>query len=137
MPTLEDSTQTILTLRKAASLLFAEISEASGMIRLQKSTGSTGLNKSRTRSFLLTETTRILICLIRSRSQSGTEEKSMQSGEICHLIRGLVFDIEGVRSFTFDGARSNDIRDGILSPDDYNIKDKIKELGKAFIPRCS
>ena len=49
---------------------------------------------------------------------------------IYHLMRGQVFDIEGVRFFTFGGARSHDIRDGILSPEDPNIKDKIKRLEK-------
>ncbi len=45
-------------------------------------------------------------------------------------MRGQVFDIEGVRFFTFGGARSHDIRDGILSQADPNIKGKIKKLDR-------
>lgn len=43
---------------------------------------------------------------------------------IIHLMRGQVFDIEGVRFFTFGGARSHDISAGILSKDDplFDIK---------------
>ncbi len=37
---------------------------------------------------------------------------------VIHLCRGQVFNIEGKRFFTFGGASSHDIRDGILEPND-------------------
>ena len=49
---------------------------------------------------------------------------------IIHLMRGQIFDIEGVRFFTFGGARSHDIQDGILSLDDPDIHNKIKKLNR-------
>ena len=44
---------------------------------------------------------------------------------VLHLMRGYVFNIDGTKIFTFGGAASHDIRDGVLDP----IKDrqKIKE----------
>lgn len=33
---------------------------------------------------------------------------------VLHLMRGQVFDIDGLKCFTFGGAQSNDISDGIL-----------------------
>ena len=36
---------------------------------------------------------------------------------VLHLMRGYVFDIEGLNVFTFGGARSHDIKDGIISTD--------------------
>ena len=45
---------------------------------------------------------------------------------IIHLMRGQVFDIDGLKFFTFGGAASHDISDGILCPD--NWKQKAKEL---------
>lgn len=47
---------------------------------------------------------------------------------ILHLMRGQIFDIEGIRFFTFGGARSQDISAGILSPDDPHFWDKKKRL---------
>jgi hypothetical protein len=38
---------------------------------------------------------------------------------VLHLMRGYVFDFEGKRFFTFGGASSHDIKDGILNPDNY------------------
>lgn len=38
---------------------------------------------------------------------------------IYHLMRGYVFDICDKKIFAFGGARSHDIQDGILDPDDY------------------
>jgi hypothetical protein len=40
---------------------------------------------------------------------------------IIHLMRGQVFDIEGLKVFTFGGASSHDISDGILEPGDWRI----------------
>ena len=39
---------------------------------------------------------------------------------IYRLLRGEVYEIQGKRFFTFGGARSHDIDDGILDPDDYD-----------------
>ncbi len=39
---------------------------------------------------------------------------------VLHLIRGEIFKIDGKKIFAFGGARSHDIRDGILDP----VKDK-------------
>ena len=47
---------------------------------------------------------------------------------VFHLMRGQVFNLCGKKVFTFGGASSHDIRDGILEPDDPDIKQKIKEL---------
>ncbi len=44
---------------------------------------------------------------------------------VLHLRRGEIFDINGKTFFTFGGARSHDIRDGILDPE--KDKKKIKE----------
>lgn len=38
---------------------------------------------------------------------------------IYHLMRGYIFELCGKSFFTFGGARSHDIDDGILNPDDY------------------
>lgn len=38
---------------------------------------------------------------------------------IYHLMRGYVFEIEGKKFFVFGGASSHDIRDGIISREDY------------------
>lgn len=41
---------------------------------------------------------------------------------VIHLKRGQVFNLQGKTFFTFGGAKSHDIRDGILEPDDPRIK---------------
>ena len=51
---------------------------------------------------------------------------------VIHLMRGQVFDIDGVSVFTFGGARSHDIRDGILEPDDPRIKRWYADYDKPF-----
>ena len=38
---------------------------------------------------------------------------------IYHLIRGYVFEFCGKKFFAFGGAKSHDIRDGVLNPEDY------------------
>ena len=45
-------------------------------------------------------------------------------------MRGQIFDIGGVRFFTFGGARSHDISDGILSLDDPDLREKIGRLNR-------
>ena len=46
---------------------------------------------------------------------------------VLHLMRGEVFDIDGKTIFTFGGARSRDIQDGILN---LNEEEKIYEYRK-------
>lgn len=42
---------------------------------------------------------------------------------IIHLMRGQVFDIDGLKFFTFGGAASHDISDGVLEIDDPRVKE--------------
>ena len=53
---------------------------------------------------------------------------------IIRLMRGQVYDIGGVRFFTFGGAASHDIDGGILEPDDPDFKRKKKELDRGWKP---
>lgn len=53
---------------------------------------------------------------------------------VIHLMRGQIFDIEGVSFFTFGGASSHDIDGGILEPDDPDFKKKRKELNNGILP---
>ena len=50
------------------------------------------------------------------------------SDNIFHLCRGQVFDIYGKKFFTFGGAASHDISDGILDPADPDFKKKYLKL---------
>lgn len=47
---------------------------------------------------------------------------------VIHLMRGQIFQIEGKVFFTFGGASSHDISDGILEPDDPDFKKKKRKL---------
>ena len=49
---------------------------------------------------------------------------------ILHLMRGEVFIIEDKKFFTFGGASSHDIQDGILDYNDKDWRKKAKELNK-------
>ena len=49
---------------------------------------------------------------------------------VLHLMRGEVFTIEGKKLFTFGGASSHDIKDGILDYNDENWRDKARELDR-------
>lgn len=51
---------------------------------------------------------------------------------IIHLMRGQVFEIDGVSLFTFGGASSHDIQDGILEKDNPRIKEWNKNPFKMF-----
>ena len=53
---------------------------------------------------------------------------------VIHLMRGQVFDIDGLSFFTFGGATSHDIDGGVLEPDDPDFKKKRKELNKGILP---
>lgn len=50
---------------------------------------------------------------------------------VIHLMRGQIFTLQGRTFFTFGGASSHDISDGILKLDDPNLKLKIKRLEHA------
>lgn len=45
---------------------------------------------------------------------------------VYHLMRGYIFDICDKKIFAFGGARSHDIRDGILNPADFSTKKEYK-----------
>ena len=47
---------------------------------------------------------------------------------VIHLMRGQVFELAGKKIFTFGGAASHDISDGVLEVTDPDIKQKIKDL---------
>lgn len=49
---------------------------------------------------------------------------------VIHLMRGQVFEIAGKRIFTFGGARSHDISDGILEYTDPQLKEKKGNLNR-------
>lgn len=51
---------------------------------------------------------------------------------VIHLMRGQVFDIEGLKVFTFGGASSHDIKDGVLESGDPRIKIWSKDYDKLF-----
>ncbi len=50
------------------------------------------------------------------------------AGNIRHLMRGQIFDLDGQKIFTFGGAKSHDIQDGILDPADPGFKMKERLL---------
>ena len=52
---------------------------------------------------------------------------------IYHLLRGQVYTIEGKRFFTFGGAASHDIDDGILDPESFKTKDGFKNKERIWI----
>lgn len=51
---------------------------------------------------------------------------------VIHLMRGQVYDIEGLKVFTFGGASSHDIKDGILELGDPKIKRWNRDYTKLF-----
>ena len=51
---------------------------------------------------------------------------------VIHLMRGQIFNIEYRTFFTFGGARSHDIKDGILEIDDPRIKSWRKDPDKMY-----
>ena len=48
---------------------------------------------------------------------------------VYHLMRGYVFDIDGCSIFVFGGARSHDIKDGIIKPCEF-------DSGEDFLKTC-
>ena len=59
------------------------------------------------------------------------------SDSVYHLMRGQVFEIEENLFFTFGGASSHDIRDGILEKDDERISKWYKEFRQFRINHVS
>lgn len=53
---------------------------------------------------------------------------------VIHLMRGQVFEIDGIKLFAFGGASSHDIDGGILELDDPDIMLKRKELMWGGLP---
>ena len=51
---------------------------------------------------------------------------------VIHLKRGQVFEIQGKKFFTFGSAKSHDIQDGILDPDDFDDYDEFRETWKRW-----
>lgn len=51
---------------------------------------------------------------------------------VLHLMRGQVFTIEDHTFFTFGGASSHDIQDGILDPNDYDSYDDFRKVWKQW-----
>ena len=51
---------------------------------------------------------------------------------VLHLKRGQVFELEGKKIFTFGGASSHDIKNGVLEPDDPRIKEWKKDCFRQF-----
>lgn len=51
---------------------------------------------------------------------------------IIHLMRGQVYEICGKKIFTFGGAKSHDIQDGILEPGDNRIHKWSRDYYKMF-----
>ena len=47
---------------------------------------------------------------------------------IIHLMRGEIYDLDGLKCVAFGGARSHDVQEGILELDDPNFIMKKKEL---------
>lgn len=51
---------------------------------------------------------------------------------VSHLMRGQVFDIQGKKFFTFGGASSHDVQNGILEQDDPRINEWYRDYDKMF-----
>ncbi|MBE5961667.1 MAG: metallophosphoesterase, partial [Lachnospiraceae bacterium] len=52
---------------------------------------------------------------------------------IIHLMRGQIYEIDGLKIFTFGGARCHDIEGGVLELDDEHLAEKSIELEKKGI----
>ena len=63
-----------------------------------------------------------------TRWHSGNVQYIMPS--VIRLMRGQIYDIEGLKIFTFGGAKSHDISGGILEPTDPRFKIKKRKLDK-------
>lgn len=50
---------------------------------------------------------------------------------VIRLMRGQMYQLQGKRFFTFGGAKSHDIQDGILKREDPNLREKVLRLEEA------
>ncbi|MGN0325866.1 MAG: metallophosphoesterase [Lachnospiraceae bacterium] len=62
----------------------------------------------------------------------GGKARHIIRDKVILLERGQVFTIEGKTFFTFGGASSHDIADGILEPDDPDLYEKRKKLDREW-----
>lgn len=53
---------------------------------------------------------------------------------IIHLMRGQVYEIDGLKIFTFGGAKSHDISGGLLDPNEPDFEEKRKRLRRGWEP---
>lgn len=53
---------------------------------------------------------------------------------ILHLMRGEVFELEGLKFFAFGGASSHDIQGGIIERDSENYREEIKKAEDSGLP---
>ena len=60
------------------------------------------------------------------------EEKRRIGRNVYHLLRGYVFDFCGKKFFSFGGASSHDVDDGILDPEDYESRSEFKKVVKEW-----
>lgn len=51
---------------------------------------------------------------------------------VLHLIRGNVYTIQGKKFFVFGSAKSHDIQDGILDPDDFDDYEEFRKTWKKW-----
>lgn len=51
---------------------------------------------------------------------------------VIHLMRGHVYELLGTKVFSFGGAQSHDIKDGVLDPDDKEDCEKIYAWRKSY-----
>ena len=49
---------------------------------------------------------------------------------VIHLMRGQIYELSGLKIFTFGGAKSHDISGGILEAGDPRLREKRKKLDK-------
>lgn len=53
------------------------------------------------------------------------------NNKLIHLMRGQVYDLDGIKLFSFGGANSHDISDGIIEiTEDGNWKEKVRRRNK-------
>lgn len=53
---------------------------------------------------------------------------------VIHLMRGEIYEIDGLKFFTFGGARSHDIQGGVLDRSDPDFRKKKRELDRGYLP---
>ncbi len=53
---------------------------------------------------------------------------------VIHLMRGQIFEVDGVSIFAFGGASSHDVSGGILEPEDPDFHKKRAQLNQGYLP---